>query len=193
MGQPLILASQSPRRQELLREAGYLFEIFPADPSVEEGVCSSCSPAEYVVQAAYSKARSVAMQLDAGIILAADTIAECGGQKLGKPADREQAAMMLRLMAGRRHRVLTGVTLWHRPSDQKCCHVEQTLLEMDPIDDEMLADYLESEAWVDKAGAFGYQDGLDWVHLVEGSETNVVGLPMERLEGWLTEMTDSLQ
>lgn len=192
MGQPLILASQSPRRQELLREAGYAFQIFPADPSVEEGVCSSCSPAEYVVKAAYSKARAVAMQLDEGIILAADTIAECDGQKLGKPADREQAAEMLRLMAGRRHRVLTGIALWHRPSDQKCCHVEQTLLEMNPIEEEMLEAYLESDAWVDKAGAFGYQDGLDWVRIIEGSETNVVGLPMERIDGWLKELVDSL-
>ena len=192
MAQRLILASHSPRRRELLREAGWEFSVVPADPRVEQAVDPACSPEEFVSRASYAKAESVARQVDEGIILAADTIAECHGQKLGKPADREEAARMLRMMSGCRHRVLTGVTLWHRPTDVMSRHVEQTILEMDPIDEGRLQAYLDTGDWVGKAGAFGYQDGLDWVHVRRGSESNVVGLPMEKLATWIGQLGDSV-
>ncbi len=190
MAQRLILASQSPRRRQLLQQAGWEFVVLSVDPGVEEGVDRSCPPEEYVSRASYGKAESVALQVDEGVILAADTIAECHGQKLGKPVDREDAARMLRMMSGCQHRVLTGVTLWHRPSDATSCHVEQTILEMDVIDEKRLQAYLDTGDWVGKAGAFGYQDGLDWVHVREGSESNVVGLPMEKLAVWIGQLDD---
>lgn len=121
------------------------------------------------------------MRMRQGLVIGCDTVAECCGMILGKPIDRAHAAQMLGLLRGRRHHVYSGVCLWRRPDNQFWGDVVRTELIMDPIMDEQLHEYLDSEAWQGKAGAFGYQDGLDWVHLVQGSESNVVGLPMERL------------
>lgn len=184
----LILASSSPRRRQLLQEAGYEFEIVPPDESVEKGLCSNCSPAELVSEHAFHKAKAIASELESGLILAADTVGECNGQILGKPAGVEHARQMLELMSGKTHRVLTGVCLWHRPTDQQIVHVEQTVLTMDPIQEDWLDRYLETNDWVGKAGAFGYQDGLDWIQILKGSESNVVGLPLEALERLLEQM-----
>ena len=184
----MILASQSPRRHSLLTEAGYSFEVNAPDDSVERGVCSSCSPEELVLESALLKAKAIAEQVDEGLVLAADTVAECKAEILGKPVDREHAEKMLRLMSGQQHQVLTGVCLWHRPSDKYSLHLEQTVLRMDPLSDSQLEQILDSDNWVGKAGAFGFQDGLDWVHIESGLESNVVGLPVERLPELIDEL-----
>ncbi len=126
------------------------------------------------------------------IVVAADTVAECDGQILGKPRDEGDARAMLRRLSGRPHRVLTGVCVW--PIDLSAeasplIRVAVTKLEMDPLSDAQLDEYLAGGQWEGKAGAFGYQDGLDWVHVVEGSESNVVGLPMELLAEMLAEVS----
>ena len=181
----LILASQSPRRRNLLSAAGYEFDVMAPDDAVEKGICSDCSPEELVLEAAYLKAQAIAPSIESGIILAADTVAECKAQILGKPVDRDHAEQMLRLMSGQRHRVLTGVCLWHCPSGVYTAQLEQTVLTMDDLSEQQLQTILDSDGWVGKAGAFGYQDGLDWVHIESGLENNVVGLPVERLEEWI--------
>jgi septum formation protein len=178
----LILASQSPRRRQLLREAGYRFEVIAPHELAECGVCSRESPPELVCRLAYQKARDVARRCPRGIVLGCDTVAECDGQILGKPVDHEHARQILRRLRGRPHRVYSGLCLWLRPDDQCWSDVDVTELIMDSITDQQLEDYLDSGGWEGKAGAFGYQDGLDWVHIVQGSESNVVGLPLERLE-----------
>jgi septum formation protein len=175
-----------------LSEARYEFEIVPPDESVEQGLCSKCSPAELVAEHAFHKAKAVAEQVESGWILAADTVGECDGQSLGKPVDVDHARQMLEMMSGKKHRVLTGVCLWHRPSDQRIVHVESTSLSMDVIDDAWLNEYLESDQWIGKAGAFGYQDGLDWIRIDEGSESNVVGLPMEVLDGLISKLQSKI-
>jgi len=190
----LILASQSPRRSQLLKDNGFVFEVDAPDESVEakvqaeRGLCSRCSPEDLVLESAFAKAAAIAVKTEAGIVLAADTVAECQAEILGKPLDRDHAERMLRLMSGKRHRVLTGVCLWHRPSDARAVHLEQTILQMDTLTESQLSEYLDSDDWIGKAGAFGYQDGLDWVHIESGLESNVVGLPVERLEGWIEEL-----
>ena len=126
-------------------------------------------------------------------MLAADTVAVCDAEILGKPVDREHAQRMLRLMSGRTHQVLTGVCLWHRPSDKYLSNIEATVLQMDPLSEAQLDEILDSDAWVGKAGAFGYQDGLDWLHIQSGLESNVVGLPIERLEKWIAELMDGVE
>ncbi len=88
---------------------------------------------------------------------------------------------MLTTLSGREHHVLSGLCLWPVPDGRPAVRVAVTTLRMDPLTPQKLADYLASEQWEGKAGAFGYQDGLDWVRVVEGSESNVVGLPMELL------------
>ncbi len=178
----LILASSSPRRRTLLSEAGFLFEVIPPDESAEAGICAGESPVDLVVRLARQKAANVARRIETGIVIGCDTIAECRGQILGKPRDREQARAMLELLRGREHAVHSGLCLWRRPDDAVLAGVESTRLVMDPISDADLAAYLATDAWEGKAGAFGYQDSLDWVHIVEGSESNVVGLPLELLQ-----------
>jgi nucleoside triphosphate pyrophosphatase len=200
----LILASGSPRRRELLQEAGYFFTVIPPNTDVECGVCSESGPAGLVADLAYRKAAAVVRQLRSqspttspqspAIILAADTVAECDGFILGKPRDEEMARAMLRQLSGRDHRVLTGICLFplllpHPPGEgTPLIRVAVTKLRMDHLTDQNLDEYLASGQWEGKAGAFGYQDRLGWVHIVEGSASNVVGLPMELLATMLAEI-----
>jgi septum formation protein len=189
----LILASSSPRRQQLLAEAGYTFRVDPPHESAECGICSRETPPEMVARLAWQKGADVAQRTERGIVVACDTVAECCGQILGKPKNREHAREMLELLSGKEHRVYSGLCVWPRPGNEHHVQVEVTRLVMDPLTPEMLDEYLATDAWEGKAGAFGYQDGLDWVHIVEGSESNVVGLPLELLARMLSHIstTDS--
>ena len=184
----LILASRSPRRRELLREAGYAFEIIPPSEASEGGVRGGESPAELVERLARQKAADVAGRVEAGIVLGCDTVAECGGQIFGKPKDRDDARRMLELLRGQEHRVYSGLCLWRRSDDRIVSEVALTTLRMDDISDAQLADYLAGGQWQGKAGAFGYQDRLGWIHVEGGSESNVVGLPLELLAAMLREI-----
>jgi septum formation protein len=186
--QRLILASSSPRRRQLLDEWGYTFDVIEPHPAAECGVCSRETPPELVARLARQKAADVAARVERGLVIGCDTVAECCGQILGKPTGREHARQMLTLLSGREHRVYSGLCLWRRPGDELRLAVEVTTLVMDSLTSEQLEQYLGGGGWEGKAGAFGFQDGLDWVHIVEGSETNVVGLPMELLEQLLGEM-----
>ena len=192
----LVLASGSPRRRELLAEAGYEFDVIVPSAAAECGACSNTGPVRLVTELALRKAADVIDRLRVesperrGILIAADTVAECQGQILGKPLDEEHARQILGLLSGREHRVYTGVCVWPFPAqaDDSAAYqleVDVTTLRMDPLSEEQLEEYLASGQWRGKAGAFGYQDRLGWVHIVEGSESNVVGLPMERLRQML--------
>ncbi|MGB0596802.1 MAG: Maf family protein [Rubripirellula sp.] len=180
--EPLILASGSPRRAQLLLAAGYQFEVIVAADSAECGVCSRETAPELVARYAYRKAADVASRLESGLVLAADTVASCLGQILGKPRDQQHAEVILRTLSGRRHDVYTGVCLWSVTHRKCLVDVVRTELEMAALSEAMLENYLDSMLWEGKAGAFGYQDGNDWLRVLgDGSESNVVGLPMERL------------
>ena len=183
----LILASGSPRRKQLLKAANYLFDVVQPDDSAEDGACSGETPAELVARLAYQKAENVAKKFDDGLYLGCDTVGEINGQILGKPQDEAHAEKMLRLMSGREHRVFSGVCLWNRPDNKKLVKVAATQLKMEPLSEAWLKDYLATDSWIGKAGAFGFQDGLDWTNIIDGSESNVVGLPMELLEEMLQE------
>ncbi len=185
---PLILASRSPRRRQLLQEAGYQFTVIPPSESAECGLCSGENPAQLVARLACQKAADVARRLPEGLVLGCDTVAECNGQILGKPHDQQHARQMLQTLSGELHRVLSGVCLWEVAGEEPLVRVETTTLRMDPLSAPELELYLASGQWEGKAGAFGYQDGLEWVHVVQGSPSNVVGLPMELLARMLSEM-----
>jgi septum formation protein len=178
----LILASQSPRRRELLTAAGYRFEVVLPSESAECGVCSGENPAQLVARLACQKAADAAQRVSEGLVLGCDTVAECDGRILGKPRGEEDARQMLETLRGRDHRVFSGVCLWEVPGARRQVRVDVTRLRMDPLTDTEIEEYLASGAWEGKAGAFGYQDRLGWVHVIEGSESNVVGLPLELLE-----------
>jgi septum formation protein len=181
----LILASRSPRRRQLLEEAGYQFEVQAPSDAAECGEVVGETPAELVARLARQKAADVAARVGAGLVLGCDTIAECAGRILGKPADAAHARAMLETLSGREHRVLTGLCLWRVPGGEPAIRVAVSTLRMDHLGPQQLDEYLAGGQWEGKAGAFGYQDRLGWVHVIDGSESNVVGLPLELLSEML--------
>jgi len=184
----LILASSSPRRGELLAEAGYRFEVVPPLVADECRLAGGEGPAEFVERVAREKAADVAARVPSGIVLGCDTVAELDGQILGKPADERHARAMLQRLRGREHRVYSGLCLWPVPHGQPLVRSARTTLRMDALSSDQLDEYLATGEWQGKAGAFGYQDRLGWVHVIAGSESNVVGLPLELLEEMLREL-----
>jgi septum formation protein len=185
----LILGSRSPRRRELLAEAGYPFDVCPPGEDVESAeVSPDEDPAELVRRLACLKAADVASRVESGVILGCDTVAECDGQILGKPEDVRHARRMLETLRGREHRVLSGLCLRRQPEGVSIVRTAVTRLVMDRLSDHELDEYLAGGAWQGKAGAFGYQDRLGWVHVIEGSQSNVVGLPLELLREMLDEI-----
>jgi septum formation protein len=183
----LILASGSPRRRELLAESGYEFEIVVPDEGAECGICSRESPEQLVARLARQKAADVVARIECGMVLGCDTVAVCEGQILGKPANEDHARKMLHALSGREHIVVSGLCLWQVPHGEARVRVAITRLRMDHLENAQIDEYLASGLWAGKAGAFGYQDRLGWLHIVEGSESNVVGLPLELLAEMLAE------
>jgi septum formation protein len=177
----LVLASQSPRRRELLEAAGYVFEVVPPSPSAEQGGRPNETPGELVSRLALQKAADVARRIGSGTVLGCDTVVECGDRILGKPEDETHARAILRALSGRLHRVFSGLCLWTVPGGNPDVRTAVTTLRMDPLGDGQLDEYIAGGQWQGKAGAFGYQDRLGWVHILHGSESNVVGLPLELL------------
>lgn len=182
----LILASASPRRAELLRQHGYDFEVVVAP--AEEPVLPrhSHTPEEQAEALSEFKAQAVAQIVADGVILAADTIAARNGVIFGKPLDKADAARIIRSIAGTRHDVITGVTLWDAATGDRVVRHDRTSVFMRALSHEELRAYLQTGAWQGKAGAYGIQDfGDAFVDRIEGSFTNVVGLPMELVSAML--------
>lgn len=174
----LVLASSSPRRKELLRQAGIAFEA--VDPPVPEpaDVGERLSPARLAEALAYFKARSVAENRPDSLILGADTVVSLNGEILGKPADADDAGRMLRMLSDTRQAVITGVALLG--AERRCIASETTYVTMRELSDEEIDQYVASGEWRGKAGAYAIQETADrFVTSLEGSFSNVVGLPME--------------
>ena len=175
----LILASASPRRVELLTAAGYRFEVQSAD--IDERVTPGEAAEDYVQRLAVEKARAVLErtnpQSDDVLVLGADTTVVVDGEILGKPEDDEDSARMVRLLAGRPHRVLTGVSLCSRSLQLEA--VDETLVFFQPMSDNDVHWYVASGEGRDKAGAYAIQ-GLAsrFIPRIDGSHSNVVGLPV---------------
>jgi len=196
----LLLASGSPQRRRLLAEAGYQFDVVVPRESAECGVCSTGGPAALVGDLARRKAIDVLRQLAeaedlrevATILVACDTLAECGGEVLGKPIDETHARRMLEHLSGKRHRVYSGLCVWPLHGESQKAEPEirvaVTELRMDPLSASDLDEYLASNQWQGKAGAFGYQDRSGWLHILQGSESNVIGLPLELLAEMLVSL-----
>ncbi len=182
----LILASQSPRRRELLSQVGYQFDIVVPSESAECGLCSGESTPEMVARYAYQKAVDIRPRIAGeAIIIACDTVADIQGQMLGKPEDRDHAERMLRTLSGRKHSVYSGLCVWRLPDGEPDVRVAKSELLMDTLSDTQIQTYLDSDDWIGKSGAFGYQDGHPWLKLVSGTASNVVGLPLDLLREML--------
>ncbi len=182
---PLVLASRSPRRVELLTRAGYRFEVAPAD--IDESRLDGETPAALVRRLAREKAAAVAPRHPASIVLGADTLVVVDGAVLGKPNDAADAAGMLRRLSGRAHEVLTGVALHtaHRCREG----VQSTRVVLRALSPDDIAWYVASGEPADKAGGYSIQGRASrFVTRIEGSYTNVVGLPIELVDGLLGEL-----
>ena len=184
MPRRLILASASPRRKQLLTDAGYDFEVDPSHVDEPEPDAAT-DPAVYVSQLAWRKAAAVARRRGHGLILAADTVGAVDGLILNKPVDRDDAERMIRLQEARDSDVLTGICLFDAERNEWVGAVETSVVRFRRLTDAERTEFLDSGRWRGKAGAYGVQDHDPFVSVVRGSFSNVVGLPMERLEGLL--------
>ena len=181
----LILASGSPARRELLTAAGYAFDVIPAniDEPTGEGIAD---PRAFVHQVAWLKAAAVAPRVTDGIVLAADTVGWLVGEVIGKPADEADARRILRRLGGTVHELWTGTVLWRRPDNLQIAWQEVSRVAFKALSDAELDAYLATRTWQGCSGAYAIQAENDpYVRLLEGSMTNVVGLPMESLSNIL--------
>jgi septum formation protein len=177
----LILASGSAARRELLDRAGFTFTIQPAN--IDEPTEASGDPRSFVHQVAWLKAAAVAPQVSEGIVLAADTVGWLHGNVIGKPADAADARRILRLLGGTTHELWTGVVLWRRPDNLQVTWQECSQVSFRALSDTELDAYLATRQWEGCSGAYAVQEGEDpYVRVVDGSLSNVIGLPMETLE-----------
>lgn len=176
----LVLASQSPRRVQLMREAGFEFEV--EVPEVEEAHDGRLTPEELTVENARRKAVAVAVLHPDALVIGADTLVYLDSEPLGKPANLDEALKMLQSLSGRSHEVCTGVYLaWDAGRQGRGFHVVSHVV-FKSLTDELIRAYHALVNPLDKAGAYGIQEhGSMIISGHEGSWTNVMGLPMERL------------
>src|SRR5579863_920180 len=183
----LILASSSPRRAEVLRNAGFTFEIRPA--GVDETRHSHESAEAYVERIAEAKTQAAAAQArqsgESAIVIAADTTVLIDGHILEKPADAADARRMLRLLSGRTHEVLTALAVTNTRTGQGSLHVEKTRVEIVKLSEEEIENYIATGEPFDKAGAYGIQGIAGrFAARIDGCYFNVLGMPLSRL--WTT-------
>ncbi len=180
MVKSIILASNSPRRKELLRQIGVTFTSDPAD--VDESILPGEGAADYVIRVALDKARVVAGRAGAGIIIAADTVVLLGTMILGKPVDRQDAEHMLGMLSGAMHTVITGLAVMDAATGRTKTRAEITKVWFRNLSLEEIASYVATGEPLDKAGAYGIQErGALLVQKIEGCYFNVVGLPLSLL------------
>ncbi|MFW5856927.1 MAG: Maf family nucleotide pyrophosphatase [Planctomycetota bacterium] len=184
----IILASGSPRRRAWLQRLGLPFGVLA--PDVDEHLPPRSTPSEAAVGLAQRKAEAVGRRLQDGeIVIAADTLVAHDGEILGKPRDRAHAREMLQRLAGDVHDVVTGVAIWDRASGRRLAAFARTEVQMAPLSDEEIERYLATGEADDKAGAYGIQgEAGRFCHVLGGSHSNVVGLPLELLHPMLEEL-----
>ncbi len=188
LNKPLILASSSPRRRELLKKADIPFTVMPAD--IEE-VMVAGEPADVAEEISSYKAEYVADKLireekqDSFVILSADTIVTVDGKVLGKPRDEEEAFNVLKELQGREHEVYTGVTIAVKHPGKNVHYKqfhEKTRVKIYPVSDEQIRDYISTGEPLDKAGSYAIQGSFaKYIKSIKGDYSNVVGLPVGRV------------
>ena len=182
MPEQIVLASASPRRRELLTQIGLRFQVIPS--TAEELLLPEETPEEHVIRLSIDKASEVAQrqQVAGRWFIGSDTIVLCDTQILGKPRDEKHAAEMLRMLSGREHRVLSGYAILDRETGQQRSEAVSTRVRFRELTEQEIARYIASGEPMDKAGSYAIQGlGVCFVAGIEGSYTNVVGLPLCRL------------
>lgn len=176
--EPLILASASPRRSEILETVGWSFTKMPVD--IDESLKADETPEQYVERLALEKAEAIAYQLQSGLVLGADTTVVIESEVLAKPLDDKDAFRMLSLLSGRWHEVLTGVALVRAGENKKSIKaLERTRVKFAILTDEEIEHYISTKEPMDKAGAYAIQGRASlFIEKIEGDYWNIVGLPI---------------
>lgn len=185
---PIILASASPRRRQLLSDAGYRFEV--VEPDVDESVFPTrgMTTREYAETLALAKARSVAPMYPNHWVIGADTIADFDGEIIGKPIDADDAERITKKLFSAPHKVITGIAMIRLCDSVERVESDVTTVYPKMMTAEQIAEHVKGGTWRDKAGAYAIQETGDaFVERIEGSLTNVMGLPMELLKSLLTQ------
>jgi len=190
----IILASASPRRRQLMSEAGYEFKVVL--PKVDESAfdADQTNPVEYAKRLALAKAKSVAGKYPDSFVIGADTIVDFAGRIIGKAADAEEAEQITRNLFSAPHKVITGVAIVKFSDGTEQVRSDSTTVYPRRMTDEQISNHVKGGSWQDKAGAYAIQEtGDEFVEKIEGSLTNVMGLPMELLESLLDGLNVSVK
>ena len=183
---PLILASASPRRRQLMSEAGYEFTVVPPDVDESTFAAEQAEPVEYAKELALAKAKSVARKHTDSIVIGADTIVDFQGRIIGKAADAKQAEQITRELFSAPHKVITGVAIVRLSDGTELVRSDSTTVYPRKMTAGQIARHIKGGSWRDKAGAYAIKEtGDEFVEKIDGSLTNVMGLPMELLESLL--------
>jgi septum formation protein len=184
-----ILASASPRRKQLLTKAGYKFKIIPPDIDESAFTTEYINPCEYAKKLALAKAKNIAEKYPDSLIIAADTIADFEGEIIGKPADKMHAEQITEKLFSKPHKVITGIAIIRLRDDIEINESDTTTVYPKKLTAGQIAEHIKGGSWRDKAGAYAIQEnGDEFVERIDGSLTNVMGLPMELLEQLLSKL-----
>jgi septum formation protein len=182
----IILASASPRRKELLTKAGYKFVVSVSGINESDFPVENTEPAEYAKRLALAKANNVAADHPDALIIGADTIADVDGKIIGKPKDPKDAEQITRLLFSRPHKIITCLAIVRLRDNLQLVECDTTVVYPRKMSEQQITNHIKSGSWRDKAGAYAIQEtGDDFVERIEGSLTNVMGLPVELLEEML--------
>lgn len=180
----IILASSSPRRLDLLRQIGIEPEVIPSH--VSEEILDNEGPEDAALRLAKAKAIEVSRLLEAGLVIAADTIVVVDGVHLGKPINEVDAGRMLRLLSGRSHSVITGLAVIDAATKELKSTLVRTIVRFKPLTDDEIDAYVATGDPLDKAGSYGIQGrAAAFVEGIDGCYSNVVGLPLSELSDML--------
>jgi len=199
-----ILASASPRRKDLLAEAGYKFTV--VRPDIDESVfpVKGVKACEYAKRLAMAKAKNVAEKYPDCLVIGADTVVDFDGQIIGKPADAKEAEQITRKLFSGPHKVITGIAIIRLRDGIELSESDTTTIYPKKLTTEQITEHIKSETWRNKAGAYAIKENGDesrpsktgrdeFMERIEGSLTNVMGLPMELLESILAELNISIE
>ncbi len=185
----VILASRSPRRQELLKKIRTVFRVIPS--SIDEDQFRERDPLRFALKAAEAKARDVGAKHPSSLVIAADTVVNLGDEIFGKPKNGAEAGAILRRLSGRRHRVITAVALYRGEDKRLLTGYEISYVTFRALSDQEIDEYLDSSDYLDKAGSYAVQEvGDAFVEKLEGDYENVVGFPLGRVEKLLADFTN---
>jgi len=182
-----ILASASPRRKKLLAEVGYKFTVVRPDIDESAFPAKGIKACEYAERLALAKAKNVAQKHPDSLVIGADTVVDFEGQIIGKPTDAKGAERITKKLFSRPHKVITGIAIVRLCDGIELSECDTTTVYPKRLTSEQVAKHIKSESWRDKAGAYAIKEnGDEFIERIEGSLTNVMGLPMELLQRLLT-------